>query len=207
MPEPDHARVVLVAGPSGAGKTHLCRRLGRAHGWAVVRLDDFYKDVDDPTLPMSDIGIPDWDDVGSWRTDDACAALRDLVTTGRADVPEYSISASRRTGTHEVTSRPGDVVLAEGIFAADLVERLRAEGLLADAWCVRRTPWLTFCLRLVRDLRERRKPPRVLWQRGLALRRLDRAIVARHTALGARPLTPRRAAAVAETLARPAGGR
>lgn len=195
------ARVVLVSGPSGAGKSRLCRRLAADHGWPVVRLDDFYKDAGDPTLPMGELGIPDWDDVRSWHADHALTALGELVRTGRTEVPEYSISQSRRTGTTTVTCEPGSVVLAEGIFAASLIPAARDAGLLADAWCIRRDPWITFGLRLARDLREHRKPPKVLWQRGHALRRLDRSIVAAQLALGARPLTPTQAVAAAQELA------
>ena len=36
--------VVIVAGPSGSGKSHLGERLG----WTVLRLDDFYREGDDP---------------------------------------------------------------------------------------------------------------------------------------------------------------
>ena len=59
------ARVLILCGPSGAGKSRLAERLSRAQGWPIVRLDDFYKDGDDPSLPLSPIGIPDWDDVAS----------------------------------------------------------------------------------------------------------------------------------------------
>ena len=63
---PRPARVLVLAGPSGAGKSRLARRLHAAHGWPIVQLDDFYRDGDDPALPMSpQAGLPDWDDVRS----------------------------------------------------------------------------------------------------------------------------------------------
>ena len=49
--------VIVLAGPSGAGKSHLAERLELP----VLRLDDFYKDAGDPTLPTV-AGRPDWDD-------------------------------------------------------------------------------------------------------------------------------------------------
>jgi len=73
---PDPERVVILAGPSGSGKSRLAARLHAAHGWPIVRLDDFYRDGDDPTLPMTELGatrLVDWDDPGSW---DAAAAVR-----------------------------------------------------------------------------------------------------------------------------------
>ena len=48
---------------------------------------------------------------------------------------------------------------------------------------------------------ERRKPPLVLWRRGLSLCRQEPAIVARHVALGARPVSATEAMAAVATLA------
>ena len=119
---PPEPVVVLLGGPSGAGKSRLADRLARRHGWCVVRLDDFYRDGDEPGLPRcSDLDAVDWDDPRSWNAEDAIAALEELVRTGRARVPSYDISASRRTGTRTVATAPGAPVLAEGIFVAELV--------------------------------------------------------------------------------------
>ena len=56
--------MIVLAGPSGWGKSHLADRLGLP----ILRLDDFYKDGDDPTLPRLDLAggepIVDWDDAG-----------------------------------------------------------------------------------------------------------------------------------------------
>src|SRR5919202_6332462 len=85
------ARVILVAGPSGSGKSRLCGRLGRDLGWPTVNLDDFYKDGDDPTLPRlsstTGPGLVDWDDPASWASADATQALDQLCRTGETEVP------------------------------------------------------------------------------------------------------------------------
>lgn len=185
------ARVVVACGPSGAGKSRLADRLRHELGWPTLRLDDFYLDGDDPRLPLQDeLGIPDWDDPASWDADAALTALETLVRTGEVHVPGYDIARSRRIEGVRITLPAGAFVVAEGIFAAELVGALRDRGLLAQAWCVRRTPWVTFALRLARDLKERRKPPVMLVRRGLALRRAEPAIVAHQVALGATPITP-----------------
>ena len=185
------SRVILMTGPSGAGKSRLAARLGHAHGWPVVRLDDFYREADDPHLPRSPLCIPDWDHADSWDAGAAVEALRRLVDEGRVDVPIYDIGASAVTGHHVVDARPTDYVLAEGLFAGRLVERLRDEGLLADALCVRQNRTLTALRRFVRDLSERRKPPHLLVRRGLALWRDEPRVVAQAQADGARCLHPR----------------
>ena len=74
------ARVVVLAGPSGAGKSRLAARLSGAHGWPIVRLDDFYRDEDDPQMPRSaELGIIDWDHPDSWNRAAALEALSLLV--------------------------------------------------------------------------------------------------------------------------------
>lgn len=181
-------RIVLLTGASGSGKTSLTRRLGLP----VVALDDFYLDHDHPGLPRR-YGIVDWDDPSSWDGAAALAALCDLARTGHADVPVYDIPTSRRTGTAHVDVTGTPVVLAEGIFAAELVEPCRREGVLADAVCLRRPRLVTFWFRLLRDLGESRKPPLTLLRRGWALLRAEPALVRRWTSQGCRAVSPSQA--------------
>jgi uridine kinase len=184
------ARVVLLAGASGSGKTSLARRVGLP----TLALDDFYRNGDDdrqdPPLPMR-FGIVDWDDPASWDADAALATVERLCRTGSADVPVYDIPTSRRTGTVRFDLGESRVFVAEGIFAAELVPLLRAhpEGarMLADALCLTLHPAVTFGRRLLRDLAEMRKPPLTLVRRGFALARGERALVERWVALGCRP--------------------
>ena len=200
-------RVVILAGPSGSGKSRLAARLAAHHHWPIVRLDDFYRDQDDPELPMSaGLGIPDWDDPRSWNGEAALAALRSLVDTGSCELPIYDLPTSRAVGTTTLTAGPGDLILTEGIFAAELIGPLRAEGLLHSGWCIiHRHPGVNFLRRLARDLRERRKPPHILVRRGWALMRSEPSVIERQRKLGA---TCARATVVEDTLAahRPGAG-
>ncbi|WP_130441390.1 uridine kinase [Streptomyces sp. BK239] len=179
---PIPARVVLLCGPSGSGKSLLAAR----SGLPVLRLDDFYKEGDDPTLPLvagsSDI---DWDDPGSWDADTAIAAITELCRTGRTGVPVYDISLSARTGVESVDIGRTPLFIAEGIFAAEIIGRCRELGVLADALCLSRGPVTTFRRRFLRDLKEGRKSVPFLLRRGWRLMRTERSIVARQSALGA----------------------
>ncbi|WP_312028540.1 uridine kinase family protein [Cellulosimicrobium composti] len=181
-------RIVLLTGASGSGKTSLTRRLGLP----VVSLDDFYLDHDHPDLPRR-FGIVDWDDPRSWDGAGAVAALVDLARTGHADVPVYDIPTSQRTGTTHVDVTGSRVVIAEGIFAAEIVAACRAQDVLADAVCLRRPRLVTFWFRLLRDLAEMRKPPLTLVRRGWALLRAEPRLVANWTSLGCRALGPAQA--------------
>ena len=187
------AQVVVLAGPSGAGKSRLAERLGLP----VLRLDDFYKDGDDPSLPRitsgANAGIVDWDHPDSWSHDDALRAIEELCRTGRTEVPIYEISLNGRSGSRPVDLAGHSRFVAEGIFAPEIVAESRRAGLLAAAYCITQHPLLTFWRRLTRDLREHRKPPVVLLRRGLDLMRAQRQVVAHAVELGCREATGDRA--------------
>ncbi|HET8561376.1 MAG TPA: ATP-binding protein [Marmoricola sp.] len=197
------ARVIVIAGPSGSGKSRLSRRLGLP----VLNLDDFYKDGDDPTLPRLDLAggdpIVDWDDPASWLCDDAVATIEKLCTGGCADIPVYDIARSARVGHRVLELGDGAHFVAEGIFAHEIVAACRARDLLADAICLDRLPALVFALRLTRDLREHRKAPWLLLRRGLHLMWQQRSLVGRAEAVGCRVLGLERAYAELRAAATP----
>ena len=187
---PVPARVIVLAGPSGAGKSRLADRLGLP----VLRLDDFYKSGNDPSLPTivagANAGLTDWDHPESWHHDDALAALETLCRTGQADVPIYDIAHDGRCGSQHLDLGGSRYLLAEGIFAHLVVPECRRRGLLAAAYCVRQHPMVTFWRRLTRDLAERRKPPLVLIRRGVALLRQQSQVIASAEANGCVAVTP-----------------
>ncbi|MGW1073567.1 uridine kinase family protein [Streptomyces sp. NPDC002537] len=176
------ARVILLTGPSGSGKSSLAARTGLP----VLNLDDFYKEGHDPTLPLlADGSGTDWDAPASWDHVAAVGAIAELCRTSRTSVPVYDIATSSRTGEAMLDIGRTPLFIAEGVFAADIIEQCRELGVLADALCLRGRPSTTFRRRLLRDLREGRKSTPYLVRRGLRLMRAERGIVARQRALGA----------------------
>ena len=184
MPAADEplARVVLIGGASGSGKSRIAER----SGLPVLRLDDFYREHDDPALPRLASGEVDWDHPGSWHLDRAVDALEELARTGRTTVPIYDISSS-------VTLDGASLFVAEGLFVAQVIPEAKRRGILADALCVQRSRWLTMALRFVRDLREHRKSPAFLVKRGLMLARREPEIVRALADAGCRPVRVREA--------------
>jgi uridine kinase len=180
------AQVIVLAGPSGSGKSRLAARLGLP----VLNLDDFYRDGDDPALPRQDGGLVDWDDPRSWRLDDVLATIETLCREGEGEIPVYDIAQDARTGTRPMRLGDASYFVAEGIFAPEVVAETRRRGLLADAICVRHARVVTFWRRFARDLHERRKPPLVLLRRGIRLLRDEPRIVASAVALGCAAMTP-----------------
>ena len=178
------AKVVLLAGPSGSGKSYVARRTGLP----VLPLDDFYLNGDDPRLPRRD-GRVDWESPTSWDAAAAMAAIELLARTGAVEVPRYDISADRCVGYQRLALSDAPLFVAEGIFAADIAATCRDRGVLAGAFALRRPRAVTFTRRLARDLVERRKPPTVLVRRGVTLYRTEPKILERQTRLGCRPAT------------------
>ena len=172
-----NARVILLAGPSGSGKTSLLRRVGAKR----LKLDDFYRDGDEAGMPLVGGGITsgagrqeamsriDWDHPDSWDAERAMRAILDLCAVGRTEVPIYSIPCNAVVGRAGLDIGRAHAFVAEGVFAAELIDRCRAEGVLAAALVLRRPRPATWWFRLRRDLAERRKPPAVLLRRGLRL--------------------------------------
>lgn len=179
--------IILLAGPSGSGKSHLSRYPGVTR----FRLDDFYLDETAPGLPRLPHGLIDWDNPATWDGPGARDALIELCNTGRADVPDYDIATSSRIGLHEISAPEAAVIVAEGIFAPEMAELLKETGLSVRPIWMHRTRIGNFRRRLKRDLAEKRKPVPVLLRRGVALSRQERAFRKRALAAGFRPMSMR----------------
>jgi uridine kinase len=177
--------IILLAGPSGSGKT----RLARHSGAFILRLDDFYLDEDSPDMPRAPGGFIDWDDPLTWDAETAVRALADLAIEGTAIVPAYDISVSRRVGTRELDARDAQLIVAEGIFATELLalclrERLDARGIWVDRHRIG-----NWWRRLNRDLHEHRKPVPMLLRRGGQLFQAEPALRSAAMARGFSPLS------------------
>jgi uridine kinase len=177
--------IILLAGPSGSGKT----RLGRHSGAFILRLDDFYLDEDSPDMPRAPGGFIDWDNPLTWDAEAAVRALASLAVSGTATAPAYDISTSQRVGTRDLDARDARLIVAEGIFATELLalclrERLDARGIWVDRH--RAGNWWR---RLNRDLHDHRKPVPMLLRRGAQLFQAEPALRRAAIAKGFSPLS------------------
>jgi uridine kinase len=93
-----NARVILLAGPSGSGKSYIAHRTGLP----VLCLDDFYRNGDEPGLPRTATGAVDWESPDSWDAAGAVAAVEELCQHGQTQTPVYAFGADHRIGQRTV---------------------------------------------------------------------------------------------------------
>ena len=104
-------------------------------------------------------------------------------------MPVYSIADNATVGSEVLELGAETAFVAEGIFAAELVERCREAGVLADALVLRRPTIQTWWFRLRRDVNEHRKPLHVLLTRGVRLAREEPANIAAWVRQGCRSVS------------------
>lgn len=117
----DHLRLVLVTGPSAAGKTTFCKRLSaqlRVNGVRPLALsmDDYF--IDRERCPRDGSGEYDFESPEALDIDLFNRHLSDLLAGREVPVPKFDFETGRRAPGHRLTWLEDDqVLLVEGIHA------------------------------------------------------------------------------------------
>ncbi|PRZ35248.1 uridine kinase [Antricoccus suffuscus] len=180
--------MIVLAGPSGSGKSRLADRLGQP----ILRLDDFYRDGEDPMLPRHGAHA-DWESPAAWHGDRALDAILRLCAGEQIDVPIYSMAANRAVGSRPMSLDGAPFLVVEGLFTSEVVAPIRVAGLLAAAVVLRNNPLLTFVRRMRRDFADGRKPPRDIVRIGVGKLARERSVVRALVAAGGTPMSNPRA--------------
>ncbi len=127
------ARIVMLTGPSGTGKTTSANRLAeaiRAEGRraAVVSLDDFF--VGEGRYPKRADGSDDYECPEALDLPALHGFLAALAREGRATSPVFDFLTQLPSGKTRAIDCAGGVAIVEGLHA---LNPLLAEGLPADA--------------------------------------------------------------------------
>lgn len=123
--ERELSEIVMIAGPSSAGKTTTAKKLRealKAHGIDsyTVSLDDFYlNNEDSPRFPD---GTPDFETVECLDIRCFQEKMKELLDSGEALLPEFDFIEGRRKKEYKkISLKPTDVIIVEGLHALNPV--------------------------------------------------------------------------------------
>lgn len=134
--ESGRTEIVMIAGPSSAGKTTSAKKLREHLSEAgiksyTVSLDDFY--VDNCDAPRFPDGTPDFETVDALDISFFQKAMTDLLEKGEADLPEFDfLTGKRKKEYSHIRVSYNDVIIVEGLHALNpkITDHLPQERLL-----------------------------------------------------------------------------
>lgn len=117
--------IVMLAGPSSAGKTTTAKKLREALAdlnivCHTISLDDFYlNNCDSPRFPD---GTPDYETVEALDIPCFEKTMNKLLTEGEALIPEFDfLTGERKSEYNPLKITPSDVIIVEGLHALNPV--------------------------------------------------------------------------------------
>ncbi len=134
--ESGRTEIVMIAGPSSAGKTTSAKKL-REHlldlgiNSHTVSLDDYY--VDNCDAPRFPDGTPDFETVDALDIECFQKTMTELLSNSEAYLPEFDfLTGKRKSEYRHVKIQEGDVIIVEGLHALNpkITDHLPAERLL-----------------------------------------------------------------------------
>src|SRR6266498_804390 len=131
----DHSRVILIAGPSSAGKTTTSRRLTvqlLALGISPfpLELDNYFLDRD--KTPLGDDGKPDFEAIEALDLPLLADHLLRLIQGEEVQLPRYNFKTGLSEEGELIRLKNGQPIILEGIHGMD--PRLLPEGLSSEAF-------------------------------------------------------------------------
>ena len=121
----DVSEIVMIAGPSSAGKTTTAKKLRQALKEKgiesyTVSLDDFY--LDNKDAPRFPDGTPDFETVECLDIKCFQEKMQELLDKGETDLPEFDfVKGQRKQEYKKIRLSPKDVIIVEGLHALNPV--------------------------------------------------------------------------------------
>ncbi len=115
------SEIVMIAGPSSAGKTTTAKKLGKALAELginsyTVSLDDFY--LDNKDAPRFPDGTPDFETVECLDIKCFQEKMQELLDKGETELPEFDfLKGQRKPEYKKIKIKDSDVIIVEGLHA------------------------------------------------------------------------------------------
>ena len=118
----DHSRIILIAGPSSAGKTTTSRRLTvqlLALGISPfpLELDNYFLDRD--KTPLGEDGRPDFEAIEALDLPLLSEHLQYLIKGEEVQLPRYNFKTGKREVGEVIRLKDGQPIILEGIHGMD----------------------------------------------------------------------------------------
>ena len=131
----DRSRIILIAGPSSAGKTTTSRRLTvqlLALGVSPfpLELDNYFLDRDE--TPLGEDGKPDFEAIEALDLPMLANQLSRLIAGDEVQLPRYNFKTGLREDGELIRLKNGQPIILEGIHGMD--PRLMPQGLSGEAF-------------------------------------------------------------------------
>jgi uridine kinase len=131
----DRSRIILIAGPSSAGKTTTSRRLTvqlLALGVSPfpLELDNYFLDRDE--TPLGEDGKPDFEAIEALDLPMLANQLSRLIAGEEVQLPRYNFKTGSREDGELIRLKNGQPIILEGIHGMD--PRLLPAGLSGEAF-------------------------------------------------------------------------
>lgn len=123
--------LIVISGGSCSGKSYFAGQLlseldKLSISASIVHLDNYFKDIDDASLPRNENGGRIFDEPDSYYGLDFIADVTKLIFGKSIRMPVYDKTVCKRIIGGEVDVKPANIIIAEGLFAINMLSGLES---------------------------------------------------------------------------------
>jgi len=119
--------LVVIAGGSCSGKTYLAKALSESLppvSNLIISIDDYYKDIEDISLPRDEKNRVIYDHPDSYRASELMQTITNLQQGEKAWLPKYDMATNRLINPHGLELNPCPIIIVEGLFSIQFLKNI-----------------------------------------------------------------------------------